>query len=137
VLDSAGKPLAGATLFAPKPGRPEPLAGKGVVMDRVGATAADGRFHLTLPARARDRRSYLVAHAAGLGVDWVELGEDKLPEELTLRLPKDVPITGRVVNTEGRPVPGVSVSASSIYVPADEKLDGYLAGWLKALRETL
>lgn len=81
--------------------------------------------------------NYLVAHAAGFGVDWVELHEDKWPAEVKLRLVKDVPITGLVVNTEGRPVAGVSISIIKIYVPANEKLDDYLAGWLNNWRDNL
>jgi hypothetical protein len=52
-------------------------------------------------------------------------------------LAREVPITGQVVNTEGKPVAGVSVSAGSIYVPANDKLDDYLAGWLRSFRENL
>jgi hypothetical protein len=105
-------------------------------VERVGVTGADGRFSVTLHPSTK-MRSYLVAHAAGFGVDWIELSEGKAPAEVTLRLPQDVPITGRVVNTEGKPVAGVSVSVGTIYVPADEKLDDYLAGWLRSLRDNL
>jgi RNA polymerase sigma factor (sigma-70 family) len=137
VLDSDSQPLAGATLFVPVLGPAEPIPGQKISMERVGTTGDDGRFSVTLSAPASHRRSYLIAHAAGRGVDWVELGESKPPEGVTLRLPKDVPITGLVMNTEGKPVAGVSVSATAVYVPAKENLDGYLAGWLRDLRENL
>jgi RNA polymerase sigma factor (sigma-70 family) len=136
VLGGDSKPVAGAELFAPKPDRDETAPGNTVRMERVGAADANGRFQVRLSAPAR-RRSYLVAHAAGLGVDWLELVEDRLPDEVTFRLPKDVPITGRVVSTEGKPVAGASVSAVAVYVPANEKLDDYLAGWLRDLRDNL
>jgi RNA polymerase sigma factor (sigma-70 family) len=137
VLDSDGQPLAGAKLLVPRWGQAEPIPGQKIPMELVGTTADDGRFSITLSAPAPHRRSYLIAHAAGRGVDWIDLGEGKPPGDVTLRLPKDVPITGQVVNTEGKPVAGVSVSAAAIYVPANDNLDAYLAGWLRDLRDNL
>jgi RNA polymerase sigma factor (sigma-70 family) len=137
VLDPSGKPVARAKLFVPRAIKAEPASSKDIALEAVGATNAEGQFQVTLRSPGREMRFYLIAYAAGFGVDWIDLGEGKPSEEVTLRLPKDVPITGRVVNTEGKPVAGVSVSAESIYVPANEKLDDYLEGWLKNLRENL
>jgi hypothetical protein len=137
VLNADGKPVSGAKLYVPRVTTAEPTSARDVVVDAVATTDADGRFILTLRPPGHVRWFYLIAHNAGSGVDWVDLSEHKLPGEVTLRLPQDVPITGRVVNTEGKAVAGVSVSAMSIYVPADEKLDGYLAGWLKNFRDNL
>jgi RNA polymerase sigma factor (sigma-70 family) len=146
VLGPDGKPVAGARLFLPRLTRAEPVSHRDAVARLVGTTDADGRFRLTFRRPAGDMRNYfpdhdlrhdLIAHADGLGVDWVNLSEVKQPGDVTFRLPKDVPITGRVVNTEGGPVAGVSVSAGTIFVPADEKLDDYLAGWLRNWREVL
>ena len=51
------------------------------------------------------------------------------PAELTLRLVKDQPIRGRVVNTEGRPVPGARVAVDGLFASAEERLDDFLTAW--------
>lgn len=136
VLDADGKALAGAKLFLSRVKKGEPITARDIVLDLVGAAGPDGRFQLTVKPTGTPRL-YLVAYAPGFGVDWIEIASGKTPAETTLRLPTDVPITGRVVSTEGRPVAGVSVSAVSLYVPLKERLDDYLAGWLVNLRDTL
>jgi hypothetical protein len=70
-------------------------------------------------------------------VDWVHLHDHKPPGEVTFQLRKDVPIKGRVVNTEGKPVAGVSVSATSVFVPRDDNLDALLAEWLREAHGSL
>ena len=148
VLDPGGKPLAGAKLYVSTPKKAEPVTRGDTVVTALGATDADGRFSVTTKLPRSLASSYLIAHAAGFGVDWIDLGEHKpsilapLPEgkgktEMTLRLAKEVPITGRVVNTEGKAVAGVSVSAIITYIPADDKLDDYLAGWLTNMRDAV
>lgn len=134
VLDNSGKPLAGAKLFVPRLSKPEPVSDADIVMDSVGTADADGRFNLSINPPGIDL--YLAAYAAGFGLDWVNLSERKGSHEVTLRLPKDVPITGRVVNTEGKPVAGVAVFAA-VAVPINDKLDDYLSGWLTNLTDTL
>ena len=135
VLDPDGKPLAGARLFASKR-RVDPKADSAADLVRVGEAGADGTFRLTFPPADRRQREYVVAHVPGLGTDWVDLGEMKAGEAVTLRLVKDQTITGRVLSTEGKPVAGMSVSAGAVYVPADNKLDDYLAGWRTNWRDT-
>jgi hypothetical protein len=142
VLDPDGKPVSGAKLFAPRSLKTEPLFVSDINVDVLGTTDAEGRFRVTIrrldPALQNYlSQNYLIAYAAGFGADWLELREDEWPMEITLRLVKDVPITGRIVNTEGRPVAGVSLSISKIFVPANEKLDDYLAGWLNNWRDNL
>jgi len=140
VLGPDGKPLPGAKLFIPNNTKTGATSGVGATAELVGTAGAEGQFNLTLTLPDGGgvwARAYLIAHAAGFGVDWVDLNESKSSDEVTFRLLQDVPITGRVVNTEGKPVAGVSVSATSIYVPANEKLDEYLSGWLRDLRNNL
>ncbi|MBO0700185.1 MAG: carboxypeptidase regulatory-like domain-containing protein, partial [Zavarzinella sp.] len=131
VVGPDGKPAAGAKVFvAPRETRPVP----GGRLEAAAVADADGRFRVTLN---RKNQSYVVAAALGLGVDWTNAQEWKeVPDEVVLRLTKDVPITGRVVNTEGKPVPGVRVSPSSIYVPMDGDLDAYVAGWKRDWHDT-
>jgi RNA polymerase sigma factor (sigma-70 family) len=147
VLGPDGKPVSGAKLFVPRRMPAESAPNLDVVLDAIaetigktqaiGKTDTEGRFRVAVPPPGRDVQNCLIAHASGFGVDWAELREDERPAEVTLRLVKDVPITGRVVNTEGRPVAGASLSIAEIYIPANEKLDDYLAGWLNNWRDNL
>jgi hypothetical protein len=129
--------MKGARLFAPRLRTEEPASQADIAVEQVGTSDADGQFAVTVPRVGSEGKAYVVAHASGLGVDGAELSASKKATEVTLRLPKDVPITGRVVNTENRPIAGVSVSVVGIMVPADDNLDNYLEGWLRNLRDNL
>jgi RNA polymerase sigma factor (sigma-70 family) len=114
VLDPDGKPIAGARVFMPGAvwGDAEkgdhPLAGQ--------KSAEDGNFRITMRRADLLKGRFLVATAKGYGLDWKEA--DKLgASEATFRLVKDLPITGRVLDLEGRPVKGVSVHVGAIEAP--------------------
>ncbi|MDY3550971.1 sigma-70 family RNA polymerase sigma factor [Gemmata sp. JC717] len=131
VLGTDGKPVAGAKLFRPALKGPRLTSPSDVVLKEVARTDAAGKFRATLTDKAPSE--YLIAHAPGAGIDWAE----NPAEEVTLRLVPDVPIRGRVITTEGKPAPGVSVTAVAVYVPRDENLDDYLTGWKASLREAM
>jgi RNA polymerase sigma factor (sigma-70 family) len=133
VVGPDGKPVAGAKLFVPG-GKTTGFTVLDYAEARIaGTTDVDGRFSVTVAPRGREFvLDYLVAYAPGLGLDWLQFrGPDDptLDGEQTLRLPKDVPIRGRLMNTEGRPVSGVSVSVGTISVPPSDSVDDYLARW--------
>jgi RNA polymerase sigma factor (sigma-70 family) len=116
VLDPQGKPVAGARLFLPH--RQKQSLGnqeKATVLQR-GTTDKDGRFHLKVPRQDAQpgRPVALVAIADGFGLDWLNLPVDKAPGELTFHLVKDVPIRGRLLTTEGKPVVGVTVTVGGL-----------------------
>jgi protocatechuate 3,4-dioxygenase beta subunit len=123
-------------LFQPTSKSKEPITLQDLGMIEVGKTDENGQFEVKMLNQWP--RSYLIAYSPGFAVDWLEniQGVD-LSKPIELRLPKELPIAGRVLNTEGKPVKGVHVSLSSIYVPLNNDLDAYLAGWLKNLNETL
>jgi len=135
VLTPNGKPAAGAKLFAlvlKDDRRAEFVSAE---QRPVGVADAIGRFSVAVPRIRNDIPfARLVAYVPGFGVDWLDIETAKLAEPLrdqTLQLTPDLAITGRLVTAEGRPVAGVSVELDAIFVPDNEKLDSYLAGWKK------
>src|SRR5262249_48619640 len=82
-----------------------------------GTSDADGWFrfsgsvHQNVPTRDRRPMLTLTAHIPGYGpAATVETGSAEELQNCTLRLVKDdVPIRGRILNLEGKPVPGVTV----------------------------
>lgn len=127
VLDSSGKPLAGAEISlwahfgyggAYRQWHPETA---GTFRPRsLAVSGRDGRFTATF--RKSDitenplnmwerpwRLVQLVAAAKGYGPDWVSLDRPDT-KELILRLVKDnLPVKGRVLDLEGQPVAGAAV----------------------------
>jgi RNA polymerase sigma factor (sigma-70 family) len=131
VLDPDCKPLAGAHLFWPRLLREPPMTEDDITWDRKADSAADGTFRLKL-ARNDLRRDFptpLVAAANGFGVDWVQLSQDDAAGERTFRLTRDVPIRGRLQDTQGKPLAGARVQVIGILEPDNGKLDTFLAGW--------
>ena len=100
VLGSDDKPFAGARLFVMRNRARTALA----------TTGDDGRFRVSVTAADVRRGAKLVAAAPDHGPGWFWLGGHKGADEVTMRLVKDdVPITGRVLDLEGRPIVGASV----------------------------
>jgi hypothetical protein len=134
VLGTDGKPCAGAKLFAPKLKRPMPIEPEDIGVEEIGKTGADGTFKVTVKSLVVGR-TYVIAYAEGAGIDFIELSGKAPADKVTLKLVKDQPITGKVLDTEGKPLAGVTVGVSAISIPQDDNLDDYLAGWKKSWRE--
>ncbi len=121
VLDPDGNPAAGADVLLSVPG--PRLDGE---MSRLGATGPDGRFEVSIPraslvpkgGAATDapwRNPAIAAAAPGRGPDWSLIDPAKPVEAITLKLRRDdVPIEGRVISLEGRPIPNLSIRVASI-----------------------
>ncbi len=118
VLEPDGKPAAGASILLEDR---DPRAAQVMGARRVTAAGPDGRFQV------RVRRSSLVAttgipfrwvlaaSAPGRGADWVGLDLAAIEKPFTLRLRRDdVPIDGRIVSLEGRPLAGVNVKVKTL-----------------------
>jgi RNA polymerase sigma factor (sigma-70 family) len=122
VLDPEGKAKAGAKLL---------LLDTSGHVQQLGVTTADGRFCVAIAERAAKSRIYcwLVAQADGTALDFLGLFRWKAEKPVELRLAKDHPIRGRVVNTEGKPVGGVRVVVARIGVPTETTLDSFLIVW--------
>ncbi len=144
VVDQEGRPVAGATVASARYRR----GGIGHYgqdaerqeIDRV-VTDAGGRFRVTtIDSAGSDPnpgdpelwgRPTIVAWAPGFGPAWPKTLAREVTEDQAIRLvPDDVPITGRLVDLEGRPVAGASIRVDSLWAA-----DGPAAvdKWLKAL----
>jgi RNA polymerase sigma factor (sigma-70 family) len=126
VLGPDDKPVAGAKLYLPRWPKDRPQNHREAAIVQRGVTDKDGRFRFELPRQEvqSDRPVPLLAVAENFGLAWVELPQKDSPGELTLQLVKDVPIRGRFLTTEGKPVDGVTVAVQGVM--AFERLDDFL-----------
>ncbi len=129
VVGPDGKPVSGAKLFVFDSAEPNPAPQK--------EARADGGFTFDLSPLAGGRTSYryLVATAPhlGLGCDWTRVATATEPlRDAVLRLPRDEPIRGRIVDLEGRPVAGASVRVTNLGTGEDGTLDTFLRLWAPA-----
>jgi RNA polymerase sigma factor (sigma-70 family) len=124
--DSPGKVIVRGRVLGPD-GRPVPGAKlyltvmKGYFRERFDAaelatTGLDGQFEFTVAkARIGDEKIVVAAMAANHGVGWLEVPAGGKRDDLTLRLVSDdVPINGRIVDLQGKPVPGVTLRVLEI-----------------------
>jgi protocatechuate 3,4-dioxygenase beta subunit len=129
VLDPDGKPFAGAKLYlggqvSPK----EPTYS-------VRATSGDdGRFEFTVANSEQkkpgpDAPPYQVlAVAKDHGCGWATVVPGA--EELTLRLVKDAPVKGRILDPDGKPVAGARLTVTGV---SASKGDADAGGWVGPL----
>jgi RNA polymerase sigma factor (sigma-70 family) len=130
VIGPDGRPARGAKIYLTpawsylsRPYTPEEHA----------TTEADGRFHFTVPrAKFHEYFTVVTATMAICGPGWVEVPTGGKRDDLTLQLVKDdVPITGQIVDLQGKPVPGATVSTRQISAAPGEDL----APWLEAVKD--
>ena len=125
VVGPDGKPVEGATVHVLHRSG-QRTSDERAVASKVATTAADGTFRADVP---KDVPAFfwVLATKAGLGVAWEEpkypartLAD---PEKLAFRLVKDQPITGRVLDTEGKPVAGLTVGVIDVIEPLNGDFD--------------
>jgi protocatechuate 3,4-dioxygenase beta subunit len=131
VLDPAGKPFAGAKVCLYHPTAPA------VVMAVHATSDAEGRFRfrvcwadLERPGghHAVDQATLIaVAEGFGLGLPPFDIKTGFVDRDVTLRLaPDDVPLDGRVLDLQGKPVAGATVRVRGIRVPRDGDLKSFV-----------
>jgi RNA polymerase sigma factor (sigma-70 family) len=119
VLGPDGKPVAGAKLYLGEssPGGPAPA--------EQAKSGPDGRFRFTVPRSALEKSPcQVMAVATGHGCDWVAVGPAKA--ELTLRLVKDVPVRGLILDPDGKAVAAARLRVTGLSAPKGDDLAGYL-----------
>src|SRR5262249_27756603 len=78
---------------------------------------------------------FVGAMAEGYGPAFKRVGKRQAAGDLTLQLAKDdVPVVGRIVDLQGKPVAGVTVSVRGIYEPKNGDLAAFIEG-LKTRQE--
>jgi protocatechuate 3,4-dioxygenase beta subunit len=103
VLDAQGKSVPGVKLYLST----SDVKKKEDLTPRA-TTDADGRFRFTATPAELERDAKIVATAKGYAPDWT--GVSVKGAEFSLRLaPDEVPVLGRIIDLEGRPVAGASV----------------------------
>jgi len=128
VLDPEGKPVAGAQIVL---GLPVTAPGAWPSPERLTISGMDGRFEAPIPRKSIERAGsdhqtpfsamVVAALAPGLGPDWIKVDPKNTGQELNLRPRRDdIPIDGRVIGLEGRPLRGLTVSLAYVSeFPAD------------------
>ena len=121
VLGPDARPVPGAKLYL--------TTMKGYFRERFDAaelatTGLAGQFAFKVAkARIGDEKFVVAAMASNHGVGWLEVPADGKREDLTLRLVNDdVPINGRIVDLQGKPVPGITFRVLEISAAPGEDL---------------
>jgi beta-lactamase regulating signal transducer with metallopeptidase domain/5-hydroxyisourate hydrolase-like protein (transthyretin family) len=117
VVDPDGKPVAGARVMVWQDA------------DKNAATSGDdGSFEIALTKDAAAKEELIItAEAKGFGMGWIAAKPND--QAAPIKLPPTVPITGRIVDLEGQPVAGVTVTVEQITMP-----ENGLDGWIEAVR---
>jgi hypothetical protein len=74
----------------------------------------------------------VMAVGEGYGCDWARIDTAAGSTELNLRLVKDVPISGRILDQDGKPIAGAKLHLSSVQAYPGEKLEAALAAFRKS-----
>jgi RNA polymerase sigma factor (sigma-70 family) len=137
VLDAKGKPLAGANVAALVQ-TPRLHTGKDLLSTDLnehlvgkGTTDKDGRYQLKFP-RSAFKRSFpgvqswvtVLGTAKGHAVGWGATQVKDGPVEIVVRLQKEEPVRGRLIDLQGEPAAGVQLHV----VRVARKADGVYTG---------
>ncbi|HEV8069827.1 MAG TPA: M56 family metallopeptidase [Planctomycetaceae bacterium] len=140
VLGPDGKPFAGARLLWLRTRGPHARDYQNFEWNCAATSDGAGKFQLHLSRSDFNPQSpatQVAAAADGFGIDWVDVKTSTVPAELTLRLVNDVPVRGRIVDGEGRPVAGAKIGVAHLFATASGKLDGVLNAWSSVADEAI
>jgi RNA polymerase sigma factor (sigma-70 family) len=128
VLGPDGRPVAGAKLYrTSKYGyNSEPFSSP-----ETATSGPDGRFEFAVAEPENDLEPAVVAAtAANYGVAFVEVLPEGPSDDLALQLVEDQPISGQIVDLEGKPVPGATLQVLMVRAAVGEDL----GPWLEAAK---
>jgi RNA polymerase sigma factor (sigma-70 family) len=136
VVDPEGKPVKDARLYLLY------YTPKELLIPVRGTTDQDGRFRFTVARKEFDQsasvrpwdEAIVVAAAKGYGIGIPDFQPAMrwIFNSLNIRLSKDdVPITGRILDLQGKPIAGVTVHVHGLWWPNK----GDLSAWLGELKE--
>src|SRR5262249_52136152 len=87
-------------------------------------------FTVSKAQLAKEQRE-LVVTAEGFGAAWVEVGPGSQKQNVTFHVSKDdVPVTGQIVDLQGKPVTGALVRVQEIHAAPQDNL----GPWLEAVK---
>ncbi len=127
VLDPDGNPIGGARLMLCAIG---PAESRTPV--EAARTAEDGTFRCSIqpPEDGKVENRILSARAPGFAADWAGVSELAPDKPVTFRLvPDDITVRGRVVDLEGKPVVGATVSVQSVFATTPAALAAQFGRW--------
>lgn len=143
VLKPDGTPAAGATVRAAVAVWAEirSFLGEDFQTPMSVVTADDnGRFTISIDTRPYGdlsklnprwsenwKQTNIAATADGFGPAWVVYGEIDADQPITLQLVDDLPIRGRVIDLEGRPIAGTVVKVSGPTAAENEDLSAWFS----------
>ncbi len=133
VVGPDGKPVAGAAVWLCRPDRL--IGAKHPAPKKIATTDADGTFAVEETPDGGKLRGYPVAASkAGFGVGFARPdASDKAALRCSLALvPDDVPIRGRILDLQGKPVAGATIRPIALLRSDAENLDA----WEKAARRS-
>jgi RNA polymerase sigma factor (sigma-70 family) len=143
IVDENGKPIAGARLYRPIIPKELPRSFDELRIPQFATSDKDGTFRGELPKDEGDLGRpiaipILVA-ADGHGFNWIDTPKLEDPKQ-TVQLPKEHRISGRVIDTQGKPLAGLKVEVASAFAPEKGNLDEFLQTWKRewetALRQS-
>jgi RNA polymerase sigma factor (sigma-70 family) len=121
VIDPDGKPVAGAKF----------VVSDDEVEEKIAPVRSDAegkfRFEMVYPKTVRNPRQ-VIASAPGYGLAW--LSEPR--ENVLFELVPDLPIKGRVIDLQGKPVGGAKVSLHNIHVGTTAAFKEFVKNWKKS-----
>ncbi len=127
MLGSDGRPVRGAKLYL----RPASGVRRPQLSRAYATTEADGRFRFAVPAKDVRSQTHIAAVAPNLGAGWLSIPPGGTTHDLTLQLlGDDVPITGQIVDLEGKPVRGATLRVLQVNAAPREDM----APWLAAIK---